>query len=399
MKHVAPTYHPAYKESRIVQVRSEDVTDKETPPEEPEKAPDKVEVRTRSSADLDAIEQMAAAFNKSTEAILERLGRIEEQNRSGFTVPVVEEKKPDVNLGDWAVVALKMLTGEPVPESQMRVVADFITTDNAGIVPDTHSSEIIGIIDASRPFLSSTRRIPTPATGLNLVVPKITQKPLTAVQSTQKTELASQKSIITTETFSMVSIGGYGDIALQLLKRADRSFLQLYMEMLGEAYAIDAEDVAVDALIAAVADGGPEPATALDPNDLQLGAAFEASFDAIRRGPDTMWMSTEAVAAFLDAKDDGTNRPLYGNLGAAFSANAGPGGGIMGLRPVHVPTLDAKGAYAIVGPSSGFAWAEEGTFTLQVDVPAKAGRDVGLVGFLWPAPYYPAAFTLYNVAS
>jgi hypothetical protein len=296
-------------------------------------------------------------------------------------------------------VALKILSGERIPQEQYRVTQDFITTDNAGVVPDAYSDRMIGIIDPRRPFMATTERIPTPDSGMSLVVPKITQRPTVAEQETEKALLSSQKSIITTQSFAVATYGGVGDISLQLLKRSDPSFLELYLRLLAEAYAIETEDAATGALITAINDGGPEPATALDPEALNLGAAFQSSFDAIRRPPDTIWLSSEAVAAFIDAKASGTNAPLYSNLSANFTAAGGVGGTISGLRAVHVPALDDKGAYAIVGPSSGFAWAEDGTYTLQVDVPAKAGRDVALVGMVWFVPWYPEAFTLFNVAS
>ncbi len=194
-----------------------------------------------------------------------------------------------------------------------------------------------------------------------------------------------------------MTIAGAGDLSIQIIKRSSPSFLNLWVELLAEAYAIESEDVAIQALFNAT--GGVGAGNALNPNNLNLGAAYMASFDAIRRPPDTIWLSTEAVAEFIDAKATTTNQPLYPGLAASATAAGGITGLISGLRPVHVPTLDAHGAYAIVGPSSGFAWAEDGTYTLQVDVPAKAGRDVALVGILWPAPWYPAAFTSWNVAS
>lgn len=410
LRAAAPTYQPAYAEARVLAVRSQKedapvATEDKAPEagatatEEPE-APERrvTDVQSRSAVEHDLLKTIAEKFNKPFELVIDRLEKIEERSRTGFQVPAEPQDAPVVTRGQWMEIALKLLSGERIPDQQYRTVADFITTDNAGIVPDTFSGDLIGVIDPRRPFLASTRRLDTPSTGLSLVVPRITQRPTTAVQETEKTELSSQKTVIDTVAFDMVTVAGTGDLSLQLLKRADRSFLSLYLELLAEAYSMDAEDLGTDALIEAIADGGPEPAGALDPEDLNLGAAFEASFDAIRRPPDTIWLSTTAISAFIDAKSDGTNTPLYSDVGAAVNARS-VGGTISGLRPVHVPALDEKGAYAIVGPSTGFAWAEDGTYTLQVDVPSKAGRDVSLVGMFWFAPYYPAAFTLYNVAS
>lgn len=408
----SPTYQPAY-DAPIVAVRSQ----KEDAPVAEDQAPangateDKprdeqrvTDVQARAAFDpshalgdlQNGLEKIVSTFG---EKLGERIERLEERSRMSFDIPSAPSEKPKVSPGQWMETALKILSGERIPDGQYRAVADFITTDNAGVVPDAYSDRMIGIIDPARPFMATTERIPTPDSGMSLVVPKITQRPIVGEQLTEKAELASQKSIISTQAFDVHTYGGVGDISLQLLKRSDPSFLELYLRLLAEAYAIETEDAAVSALITAINAGGPEPATAMDPNDLNLGAAFAASFGAVRRGPDTIWLSSEAVGAFIDAKASGTNAPLYSNLSANFTAAGGVGGTISGLRAVHVPALDDKGAYAIVGPSNGFAWAEDGTYTLQVDVPSKAGRDVALVGMVWHVPWYPEAFSLFNVAS
>lgn len=403
---VSTTYRPAYGEqATVLAVRSHTEGDAPMGDEKaPEvgavttKEPEKPDLQTRAIDD--AVnhfgDQMDAAFGRLTESFTGRIEKLEERARSAFVVPGIEPEAAPISRAEWMSIVLRMRSGESIPHQQLRAAEDIISSDNIGIVPPAYLTELIGVIDASRPFLSSTRRLPTPVSGMSMVVPVITQRPTVAEQTTEKSALSTQTTKISTQSFDMVTKGGYGDISLQLLKRADRSFLDLYLQLLAEAYAIEAESEAVEALLHA---NEPLDPTALDPENLLLGAAYQNSFDAIRRPPDTIWLSTEAVGGFIDAKATTTNAPLYPGLVASATAAGGITGTISGLRPVHTPALDAHGSYAIVGPSNGFAWAEDGTFTLQVDVPSKAGRDVALVGMLWFAPWYPDAFTIYNVAS
>jgi len=395
------TYRPAYGEqATVLAVRSQEgdtpMTDQEAPVvgavAEPEDR-----IAAAIEAAYASIESRAKAQEEVQARFMERLERFEEQTRKDIQIPNAgpEPKLPDK--GDWIKAVVGMLTGERLSDTHLRTLDDVITTDNPGMVPPAYLTELIGVIDNSRPFLSSTRRLPTPESGMSMVVPVINQRPTVAKQATEKQEVDSTKTLIGTSTFNAVTIAGAGDLSIQIIKRSSPSFLNLWIELLAEAYAIESEDIALQALFDDI--GGVGAATALNPEDLNLGAAFVSSFDAIRRPPDTIWLSTQAVGEFIDAKATTTNQPLYPGLAASATAAGGITGVISGLRPVHVPSLDAHGAYALVGPSAGFAWAEDGTYTLQVDVPSKAGRDVALVGILFPAPWYPAAFTAYNVAS
>lgn len=387
------TYRPAYGEqAAVVSVRSQ----QETPMTETLEAP-VAGADDRILAALASIETRAAAQDVLNQKFLDRFEASDEKARTQIEIPGGKDEPKIPSKGTWIQTVVKLMTGERISDSQMRALDDVITTDNAGVVPPAYLTELIGVIDPSRPFLSSTRRLPTPDSGMTLVVPVINQRPTAGVQSAEKQEVSSQKTLIGTTSFDAVTIAGAGDLSIQVIKRSSPSFLNLWVELLAEAYAIEAEDVAIQALFNAI--GGVGAGGPLNPANMNLGAAFVQSFDAIRRPPDTIWLSTQAVGEFIDAKATTTNQPLYPGLTASATAAGGITGVISGLRPVHVPTLDAHGAYAIVGPSSGFAWAEDGTYTLQVDVPAKAGRDVALVGILWPAPWYPAAFTAYNVAS
>lgn len=415
LRAVSPTYHPAYAEARVLAVRSQK---EDAPVATEEKAPAAGATDTANVAAQPNIEAaIASAFEKFgdsvqarssadalaiQEKILDRLEKVEEESRASFSIPSApstDGPPDDFTAGDWMELVIRAMSGDRIDnrELQNRVAADLVTSDNLGVVPPMYVGDVRETIDTSRPFLESTRRLNIPRSGMQLTVPVLATRPTTGVQSSEKAELASTITEITPANFDPLTIGGYGDISLQLLKRSDPSYLELYLDLLSEAYGIDADDQAVDALLAQIAvnEGGT-----LDPEDASFGTAWANAAAVSRRlTPDRIWMSSAAVAAFIDAKASGTNAPLYSNLQANFTAGGGAGGTVSGLRPVHVPALDDEAVDVIVGPSRGFGWAEDGTYTLQVDVPARAGRDVGLVGMLWFAPMYPAAFTTYTLPS
>ena len=407
LDHVITTWRPAYQQAAVVAMRSEQ---KESPVPT-ETAPEVAAVAAPAVDFAPLIAEMQAGRSEQATAfatMAERIGRVEEQTRANFTIPSAgpqAELSVRAQRGEWMSAVLRMLSGERVNDLQMRSLADLITGDNVGVVPDAFSTELIGVIDPSRAFLNSTRKLDLPNAGMSLVVPKIVTRPTAGVQARygdesapEKTDITSTATAITNVTFDAVTIAGGGDISLQLLKRSSPSYLSLFLELLAEAYGQNAETEALATLIDTVGDvGGVNDGGTLDPENLILGPAWISSA-TVKKPLTTMWLSSAAAGAFIDAKANTTNQPLYSNIQAGFTAGGGAQGTISGLRPVYVPALDATAIDVLVGPSSGFGWTEDGSYTLQVDVPAKAGRDVALVGILWFAPMYPTAFTAYAIS-
>ena len=390
LREVSTTWRPTWKEAEVLSVRStEGDTSMADPVADATPAP-----APSPAVDISPIMKQLEQMAGGSAALAEKIEKLEERSRQEIVIPSRPQAESKVDRGQWMEVVVKMLSGERVPEMQLRALDDIITTDNIGVVPDAVLNEVVGIIDTSRPFLNSTRRVELPSSGMSITVPVIETRPETGVQAEEKDDIASNQTSITSDSFDAVTVAGGGDLSLQLLKRSSPAFLGLYLELLTESLNLNMEKLALAALYT-----GDTPGGTLDPDNANFGTAWKNGA-AVRVPPDTLWLSSTGVAQFIDAKASGTNAPLYSTIQAGFTAGAGPAGTISGLRPVYVPAMDSVGDVdAIVGPSRGFAWTEDGKYTLQVDVPAKAGRDVALVTIAWFMPLYPSAFTTYQISS
>jgi hypothetical protein len=329
-----------------------------------------------------------------------------ELQRAQFTVPQGEARKP--KLHHWVEMTLKRMAGQPLRDAELKELAldDVVTTEQPGLVPTQFTPDYDDLISAARPFLSSTRRIEAPATGSSLVLPIITTRAIAGTQagSAEKGALTTTATKVGTGTFAYKPIFGGADISMQMILRSERSFFDLLTGDMAEAYALDAEEKAIAALLAGYTDSAsvahaPVDGGTLDPEDANFGGAWVTSIQASKRAPTHIWLSASAVGAFIDAKGPLTGAPLYSQLAASFTAAGGPGGVLSGLTPVYVPALDDEDVDVIVGPSRGFVWAEDVARRLEADRPDVAGRDIAIVGGLFPAPRFAHAFTTYVLAS
>ena len=353
---------------------------------------------------------LAANTQANADSKLEKaLGKFEEMielQRANFKVPTGPARTP--KLHDWVEYTLRRSRGEAMPPTLLKELAldDIITSENPGAVPTQLLPLYSDLINQDRPFLRSTTEVAPPSTGTSMLLPIITKRATPGTQAGgQKTEVTSSSTRVGTGTFAYQSVFGGADIAIQLIQRAGASFYDLLTGDMGMAYALDCDTKAIAALLTGYTDSGSVHHVVnnggyMDPEDPQFGIAWTNSIKACKRAPTHIWMNAFAVGAFIDAKAPVTNAPLYSNLAASFTAGGGPGGFLSGMIPVYVPAMDADtDVDVIIGPARGFVWAEDPALNLQADVPSLAGRDIALVGGIFPAPRWADAFTAYNINS
>ena len=142
-------------------------------------------------------------------------------------------------------------------ELYTRAAAHQKTGDNPGVVPTPVVGSVINFIDAARPIVSALGPADMPSS--NFYVPQITQQPTVGVQGTagaaadEKSELTSQKMLITRVSVTAVTYGGYVNVSRQNIDFSTPQIMDLVIEGLASAYALQTETATATALDASAA--------------------------------------------------------------------------------------------------------------------------------------------------
>lgn len=257
-----------------------------------------------------------------------------------------------------------------------RAVANTTSTSVAGLVPPQYMTEIMTVIDRSRPIVDSSRRVPL--TSGTLQYPSITQKPIVGKQTAEKTEGPSQAMNVTFVSVTADTYTGVGDLSWQALNWSTPDALQLWFDLAAEAYAQQTEAAAGTVLAAASAMATPAvPATpTLADWMTAITAAAGVIYGASRRHPDTVYADVATGYSIMGLVANVA--PVFFPAGN-FSLGSGQGN-IAGLRLVISPGLPAK--TVAVGNSSSLLSAETAGSPVELRAvePALGGMQVGVIG-------------------
>lgn len=134
-----------------------------------------------------------------------------------------------------------------------RAAAHQTTADNAGLIPAPVLGPVVSFIDANRTLVSQLgpRQLP----GQTWTRPKVTQHTSVATQATEKTELVSQKMLITKLTGTAATYGGYVNVSRQDIDFTTPGIMDIVINDLAAVYAVQTEAAACAAFDAAATGG------------------------------------------------------------------------------------------------------------------------------------------------
>jgi HK97 family phage major capsid protein len=287
--------------------------------------------------------------------------------------------------------AIAALAAGPGGASQVREqamerlqrVQNTLTSDVQGLLPTTYMSEIMDIINTSRPVVAAARSVNLDRGKLSY--PRITGRPQSLKQAAEKTEAGTAKMSVVMDQVTADTYLGGGDISWQTITWSSPDALQLWFELAGEAYAQATETAACSEL--GTAGGGTISSplgTAGTESFGQWRAAAIAAISAIyantggRAKTNTIWLSAQR---FFQLAGLGTDQVLQvssvGNLDIGTMT-----GTWAGLRVVGSYGFGGASNAAVVGDSNALLAGENtgAPVELRAVEPAIGGMEVGVIG-------------------
>ena len=314
---------------------------------------------------------------------------------------------PRVNLnvtaGQVAKAQLAASRGDSDARDLIAALQVATVAENTGMVPPNYLRDVIGIIDASRPFISSIETAPLPAAGMKIFTPKLGAQATVALTA-EGAEFSSTDTAVTFQEDTVVKFAGAGRLDVELVDRSDPSFLDLYIQELAASYAqkTDAYAANIAAQNAAASTGATIYKSIAD--------GIADSFGVMRMTPNRLLVAAGGGVNDIDFSGllgavDSTGRPIFA---AAAPQNANglisqgsTAGTVAGLSLVVDPNYtgnDAGAKYALVYPSNAMRFHESSQIQLRTAVVANGQLDIGLYGYCAVVNRYPTAFRFLSVA-
>jgi HK97 family phage major capsid protein len=262
-----------------------------------------------------------------------------------------------------------------------RAAAHQTTPDNPGLLPEQILGPVVNFVDASRPLTNALgpRQLPSGSWSR----PKVTQHTATAGQgATEKTELVSQKMIISKLPVSASTYGGYVNVSRQDIDWTQPAIMDLVINDLAGEYAKDTENHACSTLTTA-APAGPTLPTGVPTADQVAGALWGAASTVI---PATAGQGS--IIAVAPPELMGILGPLFPPINpqnaqsGGFTVSglaSGLAGSVAGI-PVYVSNGMAADTILVLSSAAAEVY-EDRIGSLQVVEPSVLGVQVAFAGY------------------
>lgn len=309
----------------------------------------------------------------------------------------------NVSAGQYIKAQVAAMRGDSDARDLVAALDIATVSENAGVVPPTYLRDVIGVVDASRPFVDSIDRAALPASGMKIYTPRITAQ-ATVAQTAEGVEFDSTDSTIDTIETNVVKFAGANVINVELLDRSEPSYVDQLLRMLAASYAqkTDAYAAQIAADNAGVSSGSSIYKAIAD--------GIADSFGVMRFTPNRLLVAPSGGYTNIDFANlvgavDGSQRPLFA---AAAPSNAGglitqgsTNGTVAGLDLIVDANYTGNNVgdkAALVYPSAAMTFHESGTLQLRSTLVANGRVEVGIYGYVAVVNKYPTAFRSLFVA-
>ena len=307
----------------------------------------------------------------------------------------------NVSAGEYIKAQVAAMRGDTDARDLVAALDVATVSENAGVVPPTYLREVIGVVDASRPFIDSIDSAALPASGMKIYTPRITAQ-ATVAQTAEGVEFDSTDSTIDTIETNVVKFAGANIVNVELLDRSEPSYVDQLIRMLAASYAQKTDAYALNIAItgASVSTGTTIYKAIAD--------GIADAYDVMRFLPNRLLVpatgGTEGIdfPAIIGAVD-GSQRPLFAAVAPSNAAGTTYGstsGTVAGLDLVVDPNVPATGVgekFSLVYPSAAMTFHESGTLQLRSTVVANGQVEIGLYGYVAAVNKYPTAFRALKV--